>query len=289
MRIFTLVVASFMCFTAVGGGPWTMGKNKAYFKLSEWGLIFDQHFTSTGKLDPNVTTGLFNTFLYTEYGFTDRFTGILNANLFSRTYMNNLVSGTTGNIISAGEALNSIGDTDLGLKYGLTKKGSAYPIALSAFFGLPFGESKGGVGGNLQTGDGEFNQIIQLDFGHGYSVSSKVSGYYAIYAGFNNRTKGFSEEIRYGAEGGLSFFDQKTWLIVRIGGVESLKNGFTAATANSTSVFANNTEFTSFSLEVNQYLTHKIGLSAGAAGAFRGEIIAAAPSFTFGIFLDLSK
>lgn len=289
MRFFSIIFILILSFSSKAGGPWTMDKNKGYFKLSEWGVVFDQHFTSSGKLDPNLTTGIFNTFLYAEYGFTNRLTGILNSNVFSRNYMNNLVSGTTGQVIVPGEALNYIGDSDLGVKYSLTKKGSDYPLAVSAVLGIPLGKSSGGSTGNLQTGDGEFNQIIQLDFGHGLNISSSVTGYYSLYAGFNNRTNGFSEEIRYGIEGGLSFWSQKTWVIARIGGVESLKNGFTAATVNSTSIFANNTEFTSVSIEINQYLNNKIGISAGVAGAFRGEIIAAAPSFTFGVFLDLSK
>lgn len=284
--IVTLLTAFPLLMSA--GGPWVQKKGKSYFKLSEWAVVFDQHFTSSGLLDPNVTTGVFNTFLYGEYGVTDQYTILLNSAVFSRTYVNNLVSGTTGNIIAPGGALNYFGDTDIGIKRSIGKS-NRYPLAATVVLGLPTGKSSGGVGGNLQTGDGEFNQLVQLDVGHGFQSFGKNSSYYAAYLGFNHRTKGFSEEIRYGLEGGIAFFDSKTWLIARIAGVESLKNGLTAEDSMSTSIFANNTEFTSFSLELNQYLTQKIGISLGFAGAFRGEIIAAAPSYSFGVFLDLTK
>jgi hypothetical protein len=118
--LFSLLIA--VSTTMFAGGPWVQKKGNSYFKLSEWWLVFDEHYTSAGLKDPNVTTGVFNTFLYGEYGITDKFTGIVSSALFSRNYMNNLVSGTTGKTIVAGEAVNYLGDTDLGLKYQLSKK-----------------------------------------------------------------------------------------------------------------------------------------------------------------------
>lgn len=275
--------------SVIGGGPWVQPKGKSYFKLSEWWLVFDEHYTSVGLKDPNVTTGIFNTFLYGEYGITNKFTVIVSSALFSRNYMNNLVSGTSGKTIVAGEAVNYLGDTDLGLKYQLSKSGSKTPIALSVVLGLPTGKDASGSMMNLQTGDGELNQIIQFDIGRGFKAFNKRQAYYTLYGGFNNRTKNFSEEIRFGVEFGMEFFNQKLWVITRANGVESLKNGATAETVTSTSIFANNSEYLSYSVEVNQYVSKNIGISAGFASAFRGEIIAASPSFSVGVFLDLSK
>lgn len=279
----------FMAFPSFCGGPWVQKKGKSYFKLSEWWLVFDEHYTSAGLKDPNVTTGVYNTFLYGEYGITNRFTGIVSSALFSRNYMNNLVSGTTGKTIVAGDAVNYLGDTDLGFKYQLSKKDAKVPMALSIVLGLPIGKSAAGDAMNLQTGDGEFNQIIQFDIGKGFTVFKKRQAYYALYGGFNNRSNGFSEEIRFGGEFGIEFFSKKLWVIARVNGIESMKNGATAETVTSTSIFANNSEYISYSVEVNQYFSNKIGLSVGLASALRGEIIAAAPSFSAGIFLDFTK
>ena len=112
-NIITLAVLLSLSLNVFAGGPWVKSQGKFYAKLSEWWIVFDQHYTDQGLLDPNVTTGIYNTFLYTEYGITDRWTGIVNAALFSRNYMNNLRSITTSDIIVAGEAINTIGDIDL--------------------------------------------------------------------------------------------------------------------------------------------------------------------------------
>ena len=290
MRHLLLLAALALPFLAQAGGPWPLPKGKSYVKLSEWWLEFDSHYTDAGLTDPNVTTGIYNTFLYAEYGITDRLTGVVNANLFGRNTMNELESGVTGETIVPGEALNSFGDIDLALKYALNKPGSAWPISATLLFGIPTGEASGGTQGNLQTGDGEFNQMLRLDVGHGFRLSPKLQAYATAYTGFNNRTNDFSEEWRVGAEAGVNAIADKLWLIGRVDVVESFKNGSTATDViNSSGIFANNTEFVSLGVEANYYLTPTLGLSVGVAGAVRGEIIAAAPSYTAGVFLDLTR
>ncbi|MEM9836864.1 MAG: hypothetical protein AAF828_10200 [Bacteroidota bacterium] len=270
----------------LAGGPWPQKKGKGYFKLSEWWVRFDQHFTSQGKLDPNITTGVYNTTLYAEYGFTDRLTGVLNFPFFSRNTVNNIVSGTTGETITPGEAINSIGDTELGIRYGLSEPGARLPIAISLTLGLPFGIEVAGAENNLQTGDGEFNQLLQAHVGSSFKWG-KSNAYWSAQIGVNNRTNGFSDEFRWGVEAGVALAKNKLWLISRLNAVASFFNGDTAEDITSTSIFANNAEFISFGGEVNYYFTNKLGLSVGAAGAFTGRIIAAAPSFNVGVFLDL--
>lgn len=272
--------------TAEAGGPWTKEKGKYYIKLSEWWLKFDKHYTDTGELDPNITTGIFNTFLFAEYGITNRMSATFNGAIFSRNYMNNLRSNTTNEVLVEGDAINSVGDLDLQLKYSLTRRGAKFPVAISLGLGIPTGATNKGEFGNLQTGDGEFNQQIQIDAGRGFSFH-KSAAYISAYTAINNRTKGYSEEFKYGAEVGLGVLSKKLWLNAKFNGIKSLKNGDTAATITSTSLFANNTEYNSIAFEGNYYITNKIGLSAGFATAVSGKIIAAAPSYNVGIFIDL--
>ena len=271
------------------GGGWTQPKGKGYYKLSEWWIVFDQHFTDEGKIDPNVTTGLFHTFLYAEHGITDRFTGIFNGALFSRNYTNNVRSSITNEIIFKGEELNSIGDIDLTGKYSISRLGAAFPFSASLLLGIPTGESAGGESGSLQTGDGEFNQMLQLDLSKGFSLSESVSFYANSYVAYNNRTKGYSSEFRYGLEGGFGLINQKVWLIGKLFGVESLKNGDNSDWETSNSVFANNVVYSSYSFDVNVYVSKHLGFNASYASAFRGELIAAAPSYSVGLFWDTSK
>lgn len=287
LRILIIIAILFTSLAIFAGGGWPQPKGKGYFKLSEWWLISDQHYTDSGIIDPNITTGIFNTSIYAEYGFTDRLTGVLYFPFFSRTYNNNIVSGTTGEILQEGEAVNSVGDTDISLKYGITRPGAGLAVAATLTLGLPVGEASGGSLGNLQTGDGEFNQMIALDAGTGWQMGT-IPFYTNVSAGFNNRTNDFSDEVRYSWELGAHLFNRKLWVIGRLSGVESLKNGIaSSALSNATSIFANNAEYTSYGIELAYNIGEKWGVSIGTAGAFRGEIIFANPSYTVGIFANL--
>ena len=286
-KLIILITGVLFSHALMAGGPWPQKKGNGYFKLSEWWIVFDQHYTDAGLIDPNVTTGIFNTAFYGEYGITDRLTIQTYAPLLSRNYMNNLISSATGETLVAGEAVNALGDIDLGIKYGLTAPGAKIPIAATLTLGLPTGKSVAGSQGNLQTGDGEFNQILQIDAGSGFRLGKNVNAYTSAFVGVNNRSNDFSEEFRYGLEFGLGLLNQKLWLIGRLNGVESFKNGATAETVTSTSIFANNTEFSSYGVEAAYYITKKWGVSASIMSAFRGEIIAAAPSYSIGVFYDM--
>ena len=265
------------------GGGWPQAAGRGFFKLSQWILVSDQHYTDSGRLDPNVTQGIFTTSLYAEYGFTDRLTGILYLPLFSRTYFNNTISATTGEVLTPGEAINGLSDADISLKYGLIVN---KPVVLSATLtlGIPLGESSGGSAGNLQLGDGEFNQLIQLDAGTGFKIG-KQNAYANAFVGYNNRTNNFSDEIRFGVETGITF--GKLTTIFRLFGIESLQNGDLEAGINSTSIFANNSEHLTFAPEVAYQVTEKWGVSAGFGTALSGKIIFANPSYNVGVFFKL--
>ena len=274
--------ALLLCNTLLAGGGWPQEKGHGYFKLGQWWLISDQHYTDVGKLDPNITIGLFNTYAYGEYGLTDRLTGLVYFPFFSRSYFNNTVSGTTGEVLVPGDAINGLGDTDIGLKYGLITRG---PVAVSAtlMLGLPLGISDAGKTTAIQTGDGEFNQLLQIDAGRGFKIGKRAA-YANAYIGFNNRTQGFSDEFRFGIESGMHLIQDKLIAILRVYGVKSLKNGNIQDLANSSSVFANNSEHISFAPEIAYQFNEKWGISAGFGGAFYGRIISARPSYTFGVF-----
>ncbi|TXF89827.1 hypothetical protein FUA23_09075 [Neolewinella aurantiaca] len=271
--------------TSLSAGPWPRAKGDGYLKLYEFWLRFDEHYTSTGELDPNATLGLYNTAIYGEYGLTDRFTAVVNLPFYSRNVINEQVSGTRGDVLTPGEAISGLGDADIALRYGLNKPGAKFPVALTLTLGLPLGEDRGGELNNLQTGDGEFNQMLELSAGRSLGNNAYATASFGV----NNRTNGFSDELRFGLEAGYALADRRVWLIGRLTGSESFQNGETAATFSSTSVFSNNAEYLSLGGEVNVYVTDKIGLSAGAATALSGRIIAAAPAYSAGIFVDLGK
>ncbi|RMG28225.1 MAG: hypothetical protein D6730_05825 [Bacteroidetes bacterium] len=270
------------CLPAQAGGGWPQPKGEFYLKFSQWWLISDQHYTDQGLLDPNVTNGLFNTSLYAEYGLSHRLTGILYFPFFSRAYFNNTVSATTGEVLKAGEAINSLGDSELSLKYGLIT-GKPVLLSLTLTLGLPLGIDDGGSDRSLQTGDGEFNQMLRIDLSTAKSFG-QLNTFYTLYLGINNRSKGFSDEIRYGLEAGGSFFGEKLLLILRLYGTKSLRNGTLSAFSNSTSIFANNSEHLTFSPELAWQFSSKAGLSFSWAKVLRGKIIFADPAWSAGVF-----
>lgn len=76
-------------------------------------------------------------------------------------------------------------------------------------------------------------------------------------------------------------------MVSRLNILRSFKNGSLNAANSNGSVFANDIQFDSFGFEAAYYITKKIGLSLGIDSAFSGEIVAAAPSISGGIFLDI--
>ncbi len=278
--IFALLLVLISSVSVFGGGGWPQKKGEAYIKLSEWFIIASEHYTSQGQIDPNQTAGLYNTTLYAEYGVTDRFTVVVNFPFFSRGVLNNIISSTNGATIVEGDAINGVGDIDFTLKYGIFQ---SEKIAISASFvaGLAIGQSAGGRDANIQLGDGEYNQMLRLDFGIPFNVSN-ASLYANLYGAYNNRTNGFSDEIRFGGEIGAGLVKDKLWLVAKADAVQSTFNGDRAeATA---SIFANNAEFFMFTAEVSYEFTENFGISFAFGTPLSGRIVYAAPSYSFGFY-----
>jgi protein XagA len=260
-------------------GGWPQPKGSGYYKLGQNWIISDSFYGPKGDIVSIRTTSLYTTSFYGEYGITKRLTGILYFPFFVRSTLNKEQYSPSGTTVS-GEALNSIGDTDIAFKYGLIVD---KPVVLSATlsFGIPIGETSGGKSGVLQTGDGEFNQMIRFDA----STSFYPAPIYAsAYIGFNNRTNDFSDEFRFGAEVGYTFFKKLT-TIVKLNVVQSLNNGGDQVADNG--IFSNNTEYVSPMVEVGYALNEKWGLSCSGGFAFAGQNILASPNYGVGVYLKL--
>ena len=282
--IYKTLLMTILPLSVVAGDGWPQPKNTGYFKLSQYWVIADQHYTNTGQIDPNATRATFVTSLYGEYGFTDRLTGIVYFPFFVRALQYDQVSGTTGEIINEGEAVNSLGDTQLTIKYGLVQTDK---IALSGSFtlGLPLGNNSGGSDGSLQTGTGEWNQMIRLDA----SKSFKIANHYpfaSVYSAFNNRTNGFSDEFRYGAKFGLGL--DRFILQVSLDGVKSFENGDPNFNSDGTGLYSNNAEYFSITPEIGYKIKDNFGVTAAFAGAVSGKLIFARPAYSVGVFMTLN-
>jgi protein XagA len=265
--------------TTYGGGGWPQPKGNGYVKLSQNFIVSPFYFSPSGEIIDITTTSLFTTSFYGEYGFTSRFTGILYFPFFVRGTLNEVQFSPSGRV-DPGDSFQSIGDTDLSVKYGLVIN---KPIVVSAtlLLGLPLGETAGGNSQILQSGDGEFNQMIRIDASHSFHPKPV---YVSAYAAFNNRTKGFSDEVRFGTEVGLTF--KKFIPILKLNIVESLYNG-SGGESTQNGIFSNNTEYISPTLELNYQITDKIGVSGSGGFAFTGRNILASPNWSLGAYLKL--
>ena len=134
----------------------------------------------------------------------------------------------------------------------------------------------------LQSGDGEFNQLIKLTAGYSFA-SAPI--YAAASVGFNNCTGGFLDEFHGRLEAGVTV-QQRLTAAAKLYNLTSLKNGDTVISRQS-GLFSNNLEYLGVGSELNYNLTPTWGASLSVRGIASGQNILASPSYSLGLFYDL--
>lgn len=277
--LFALLLGSFGLHA---GGGWPAPKGSTYLKFNQFVIRSGDYFDPNGDIIGISTSSIYLSSIYAEHGVTDKLTAVVYLPFFARATLNEQKSASTGEILQPGDAVNSIGDTDVTFKYGLiTNK----PIVVSAgiTFGLPFGNPEGGETGVLQTGDGEFNVMLSVEASRSFS---RGKGYVNTLVGFNNRSENFSDEFRIGAEVGYRF-TQKLLAALKLYSVNSLNNGDDLQTP-SNGIFSNNIEYLAVTPEVNYFFNESSGISAAVGFAPYGRRVLASPSFSLGVFFNFS-
>ncbi|MBK9254294.1 MAG: hypothetical protein IPM42_02275 [Saprospiraceae bacterium] len=273
MKYLFIVIFALSQFSYLAAQAWTRPKGEGFYKLDYTLIQTNKVFDPGGKIVPFRTLGNHTFSLYGERGITDKFTVQAYIPFLVRNVLNETKGAQSGVLLEPGIENNNIGDIDIAFRYALPF--GKLPVSATLLLGLPTGNSTENSG--LFTGDGEFNQMLKLSTGFGVAKWWTQFGF-----GFNNRTKGFSDELRYDAEFGYKMFNQKLLTIFKLSGIESLNNGTEGAT--STGLFSNNVEFLSPGLELLYFAKPKFGVSFRAAGAVKGQNVLAAPSFSFGVF-----
>jgi len=278
---------------AIAGGGWPQPVGEGYFKLSQSMIRAKQYFNPDGDLIDITTTSVYMTSIYGEFGIANRLTGLIYAPVFVRSTINNRESTLNGRV-EPGDEFNGIGDFDLGLKYGLITKG-AIPVSASLVLGLPIGKNVGGESELLQTGDGEFNQLLRLEASHSFSGAPI---YATLLVGYNNRgsatfkyasgeeTINYADQFQWGGEIGWTP-SSKLLVSVKWLHLSSLDNGDDMGNTGSSSVFGNNISYFSITPEVNLGLTDNFGLSASVGTVMSAKNILAAPNINFGLYYTL--
>ncbi len=260
----------------MAGGGWTRDKGTGYLKLSQNAIYSGNYYSPDGTLIDITTIGLYTTSLYGEYGITEKLTAIAYVPFFTRSTLNKTRFRVSGEE-TPGDELNAFGDVDVSLQYRLYKS-DKWVVSGRLLFGIPSGTVGGGESGILQTGDGEFNQMLRVDASRAFAGSA----WFSAYTAFNNRTEDFSEEYRFGLEVGYKAWN-KVLAVAKVDVVQSFFNG-TDMIATGNTIFGNNVEYVSPSIELAYVCKSGLGVSIATAGAFAGKNILASPNYGVGVF-----
>jgi len=276
LKVSFIIVFTIIASLSFGQSAWNKKKGEGFVKLAQTAIVSDQFFDAEGNTQGITTTGVFITSLYAEYGISDKLTGLAYFPFFFRNTLNEQFLVNSG-VTVPGDELNSIGDSFIGASYALKQDGPLV-FNVSVILGLPIGETSGGDTQLLQSGDGEFNQLVKFNAGYSFYP---LPIYATASIGFNNRTNDFSDEFHLSAEVGYTFKQQLN-IALKVYSLTSFENGDADSAQNG--LFANNTEYLAIGPEVSFIFKNNLGFSASAQGAFSGQNILASPSYSFGAY-----
>jgi len=258
----------------VYAGAWVQPRGRGYYKLESRVVRADTLYTREGDRVAIPTVGEYTISLYAEYGLSGRVTGLAYVP-GKRLTLNAVESRSSGSPLADGDSTGGLADLDVGIRLAIRKD---RPTVVSAglLLGLPTGDEERDSG--LLTGDGEFNQALSLQAGRSfYPRPLYVSGE----AGFNHRTEGYSDELRYLVEVGGTIRDRLT-LSFRVRAVESLENG--DAPVGGSGLYANDQEYVAYGPELHWRWRGRFGVTATVEGATAARNVLAAPAYALGVY-----
>ncbi len=272
----TIVAFGVQMPSKVRAGAWTQQDGGGYLKFSTRVVRADSFYDPEGNSTDIATFGDTAFSLYGEYGLFERLTLVGNLPV-RRLTLNRQEGELTGVELFPGDSSTALGDGELGVRIALARLGSSV-FSTQVTVGIPVGDTDQENG--LVTGDGEADVRAEVLFGHSFSG---LPIYLSASTGYAQRFEGFSNEFRYGIEGGYRFGD---WglLVLRANGTQSLKNIETAGGGEiEANLFANNASFLAIGPEFNLALGRGSGASVAVEGVVFGENVFDAPAFTFGL------
>ncbi len=275
MKRFVLTILLILTATfSINAGGWIQKWKAGYFQFSQRVTRSGFWYNELHKKTSIRTVSNYTSSVYAEYGFTKKLTGVLYAPLFVRNTLNATRGKFSRDIIQEGDEYNGIGDINVGAKYGLITEGSTV-LNVGVTLGLPVGNNS--HESLLFTGDGEFNQMLKVEAGQSLGAVYMAAG-----VGFNNRTRGFSDEFRYEYEIGWTY--KKFLIIAKVAGIESFFNGEPGAGGDNTGLFANNLEYLNLGGELVYNVRKNWGISGGVSVPVTGHKVLAAPVLGLSVF-----
>lgn len=279
LAAFFIIVLLFTINNDILAGGWTKKKGKFFIQLGSQYMKSNKFHDINGTLVDINTLGDFTLSLYGEYGITDNLSLVGFFPFYHRLALNKIQGSNSGTVYFPGAVKNGISDSDIGIKYKLAEGGQS---VLSAGFslGLPLGDSNDSNG--LLTGDDEFNQKINLQFGHSFYPTPI---YFSAYVGYNLRHKGYTDELNFRVEAGYTL-GNKLLAIFRITGLKPLRNGDNTIAGGAGGLFSNNQQYITYGPELLYSLTDNLGITAGVNSGTWARNVLSANVYRVGIYVQ---
>ncbi len=253
---------------------WAMGKGHAYIKLGTYATASDQKYDHQGNIVPLqsfegqsvLRSSFLRTSVYARVGIDDKWTVV---GTLPRVRVNH-----NGNVKSG------LGDMNLTLERNILKK--PFQAAVQLTLGLPTGKTDDP---GFNTGDGEFNQSLRFVVGNGWKLGP-LGMYSKAGISYNNRTKGFADQYKFGAETGTKILNGRLLLLVRYSSlnfVNSQDDGAKELVNGTFSEFGTNFEAETFSYQASYNFAGGWSVSYGKVMGLSGKNVLATGSEAFGL------
>jgi len=271
------IVLLFVVSLSYSQSAWVKKKGDVYTQLSfndisNYNRVFN---TNGGDLYPSREITDRTVHWYTEYGITNKLTGVLLVP-FKMLKTGGLVPQNTNPVTIEKGSYSAFGNIGLAGRYKLHSK--KYSIATQLQLELPVSSYNNVTG--LRTGVDAYTITPSLAIGKG---SEKM--FFQSHLGVFLRTNDYSNGVRFYVEGGRKFFGH-LWVVCFVDIVDSFENGTVEAPIKNieTLVALNDSEYGGFGVKLIEVLTDKFGVTAAAGGAFSAHLEAHRPSFNLGVY-----
>lgn len=263
-------------FGAYAGGPWTQQKRHLLLISGVSPVIYSlTSRTESGRLMLPRRVIDISWQQYMEYGITNKLTLVANINLKYVGSSQMLRKESSFNENLAYGRLGGLGNSLIGLKYGITKKKllfsfsgnvETYALGVQKYLGL-------------RTGYEDWGFIPGIHLGKSF----KNNTYFFMEAYYVARTK-LSDEWRANAEFGYTF--KKPFIMAfNVSLKESLRNREVEDESNfeQTGLYLNNQEYLAWYVKFMYKKSEQFGVVASLSGGIRTERIALTPVISLGI------
>lgn len=271
-----LVVALMAAAQPAVASGWTQPQGHGFYKVVGQVLRGDDFHDAQGTSVQIPTLAQYTLSGYAEYGLRDDFTIITYLPVFQRITLNRLEGRPSGFVYARGDAVNSVGDGELGLRFRMWQRGGTV-VSAALTLGLPLGNDQQVSG--LLTGDGEMNQRLELQLGHSLYPAPAWIG---VGIGYDHRLRGYDDNLVYTAEAGYTM-RQRIHVIGQIRGTRALEGGDASVSAGAGGLAANDQRFFSFGPEIIFDVIDGVSLSFGAMTGVGLRNTLSAPSLSVGI------